>query len=322
MNTDDDVRIVSDSDGERYAASKSTMQDDPADERVSEIQQSIEHTRAEMTGTIDEIQDRLNPAHLKEQVIEQVREQYEQVKESVREATIGKVEDMVERVGLTVNETGRSIFQTIRANPVPTALVGVGLAWMWINATKGNGRFARHSRDAFGDYDPRWHRYDETGGLEGTGFREQSVNAVRDVASSAAGTIADQAHHIREAAENLADKTKAKVGHALTRGQETAGHLADEAQHQVRRAGDRIQTAMWEAPLAIGAMALAFGAGIALAIPQTQKENEWMGEARDTLVDKAQSAATEALHQAEQVAERVTDDLVGPEQGRTAKYQG
>lgn len=311
MNTDDDVKIISDSDADRFAGSKSTMQQEPTDPRVSDIRQSIEQTRAEMSGTIDEIQDRLSPANIKEQVIEQVKEQYEHAKESVREATIGKVEDMVERVSLTVNDTGRNIFQTIKANPIPIALVGAGLTWLCINATKGNGRAARHSQDRFGDYDPRWRRYDEAGSFEGAGLREQAAHTVRDAANAAAGTIADQAHHLRQAAENLADKTRATVSNALTRTQETAGHLADEAQHQARRAGDRIQSTVWEAPLAAGAMALALGVGIGLAIPQTEKENELMGEARDTLVDKAQSAATEALHQAEQIAERVTDDVVG-----------
>jgi hypothetical protein len=82
-----------------------------------------------MTETIDELQERLSPSHLKEQVREQVIEQYKQARETVREATIGKVEDMVERVSDTMYETRRSIVDTVTTNPIPSALVGIGLAW-------------------------------------------------------------------------------------------------------------------------------------------------------------------------------------------------
>src|SRR5205085_5658969 len=62
------------------------------EQQVMEIRENIEQTRAQMSETIDELQERLSPSNLKEQVKEQVIEQYEQVKETVREATIGKVE--------------------------------------------------------------------------------------------------------------------------------------------------------------------------------------------------------------------------------------
>ncbi len=43
-----------------------------------------------------------------------------------------------------------------------------------------------------------------------------------------------------------------------------------------------------ENPLAVGTLAVGVGAAVGLAIPETSKEHEVMGEARDNLVDKAQ----------------------------------
>jgi hypothetical protein len=63
--------------------------------------------------------------------------------------------------------------------------------------------------------------------------------------------------------------------------------------------------------LAVGAVALALGTAFGLSIPQTQKENEWLGDARDTFVDKAQSMASDAIDKVQQVAEKVTDDIPG-----------
>jgi hypothetical protein len=110
------------------------------DEQVDEIRETIEQTRSEMSETIDAIQERLSPSYLKEQVKEQVKEQFEDAKEVVREATIGKVEVMAQRASETVANSGTSIWNAIKANPIPAAMVGAGLFWMW---RKGGGTARR-----------------------------------------------------------------------------------------------------------------------------------------------------------------------------------
>ncbi len=57
-----------------------------------------------------------------------------------------------------------------------------------------------------------------------------------------------------------------------------------------------------ENPLAVGALGVGVGAAVGLAIPQTAKEHEVMGEARDTFVEKAQ-AAQERVQQVAQEAQ-------------------
>jgi hypothetical protein len=74
----------------------------------------IERTRADMSETVDAIQERLSPESLKEQA-----------KDRVKEATVGKAQD-----------AGSGIVDTIRANPLPAALTGIGLGWLIMNASK------------------------------------------------------------------------------------------------------------------------------------------------------------------------------------------
>jgi hypothetical protein len=57
-----------------------------------------------------------------------------------------------------------------------------------------------------------------------------------------------------------------------------------------------------ENPLAVGALGVGVGAAVGLAIPETAKEHEVMGEARDTSVEKAQ-AAQERVQQVAQEAQ-------------------
>ena len=66
---------------------------------------------------------------------------------------------------------------------------------------------------------------------------------------------------------------------------------------------------MQESPLALGAVAVALGTAIGLAVPATRRENEWMGETRDKLVDRAQSVAQDTMNQVQDVARKVTDEV-------------
>ena len=117
----------------------------------------IERTRADMTETVDAIQERLNPQNLKEQA-----------KDKVREATVGKAQ-----------EAGSGIVDTVKANPLPAALTGIGLGWLFISARRQSGSSQSQYRDVTyrdaayvegypaGTYPPR---YDEQGsGVSSTG---------------------------------------------------------------------------------------------------------------------------------------------------------
>jgi hypothetical protein len=95
------------------------MTDEEAAEAI-EIRTEIEETRLEMGGTLSELGDRLEPAHL-----------VNQAKENVREATIGRVEE-------TAKGMSDMVMETIRRNPIPAALAGAGLAMLWANRSNGD----------------------------------------------------------------------------------------------------------------------------------------------------------------------------------------
>ena len=55
--------------------------------------------------------------------------------------------------------------------------------------------------------------------------------------------------------------------------------------------------------MAVGAVALGLGAAIGLLIPETRQENQWMGEARDRVLHKAQETVQDVGLKAQIVAE-------------------
>jgi len=88
-------------------------------DEAAALRTEIEQTRNEMSATIDAIQEKLNPQNI-----------VDQAKETVREATVGRVEQMVSNATDTARETGSSVMDMIQQNPLPAAIVGLGLGWL------------------------------------------------------------------------------------------------------------------------------------------------------------------------------------------------
>jgi len=83
------------------------------------IKADIEQTRSEMSQKINQIQDRLDPTRLKEQA-----------QETVRSAVTDGTDALVGFVRSNAGDFGYTVVDTIKRNPVPAALVGIGLGWM------------------------------------------------------------------------------------------------------------------------------------------------------------------------------------------------
>ena len=295
---------------------------DSSDE-TEEIRANIEQTRAEMSETIDALQERLSPTNLKEQAKEQVREQFEEAKTMVREATIGRVENMVQNASDTVSEARYTMMDTIRENPIPAALVGIGLGWLFMNRSsrtptrysgRGSVRGDYRSYERSRPYDDRRGYYDTLGYGDNQRRYDSggTVSQVRQGASSmidrAQDTASSVASRVQDTASNVAGNVSETASNLADRAQETASNLADQAQYQAQRVEDRFQESLRTNPLAIGAIALALGTAVGLALPETEKENELMGEARDTLLDKAQEVASDTMEKVQRVASDVTSE--------------
>jgi len=237
----------------------------------------IERTRAGMSETVDAIQDRLSPENLKQQA-----------KDRVKEATVGKAQD-----------AGSGIVDTIRQNPLPAALTGIGLGWLLVNARKQSSsrppyREVTYRDAAYVEGYPPTHEY--TPDTYGYPPRYEGEGA----GGSSAAQAAERA---RDKVGQTAGRAQDKAGELASRTQDGASQLSGQARYQARRAGDGFQRMLQENPLAVGTLAVGVGAAIGLAIPETSKEHEVMGEARDNLVDKAQEKVQETQQKAQKVAE-------------------
>ncbi len=228
-----------------------------SDENPEQIRAEIEDTRAVMSQTINEIQERLSPDHL-----------MGQVKETVRDATIGKVERAVSSVGETISEVtepalemaglagnaikevGTTVADKIWKNPIPVALIGLGVG-MLVVRNFSNGSSQRSLPNRRSNYAPG------------------DVGQPQLPQSPGAGT--------------------------LNQVKETATDLAYRAKDSASSVGTRFGELCRDNPLAVGAVAVAAGTAVGLMLPSTQFESEYIGETGEKLVESVEDVARGAL---------------------------
>jgi ElaB/YqjD/DUF883 family membrane-anchored ribosome-binding protein len=242
----------------------------------------IAATRSEMADTVDELGERLAPSAVAERA-----------GEAVREATVGRIEskvndmtttasDFVSSAGETVQQTGEGIVETIRRNPVPAALAGIGIGWLLISRNQDNRAGSwqtnnRRLRTGWEAADDGWRRTDR-GPLDDVG------DTIGRRARGASAALEDVTSDARQSISETADE----LGYRATRARETVGMTASDAV-----AG--AQAAVESNPLAFGALAVAVGTAVGLALPATSGEKRVMGQAGGRLIDQVETAVSEPL---------------------------
>jgi len=274
-----------------------TFETDAAtDRRTEEIRSEIEHTREEMAETIDAIQEKLRPRNIVANATERVKTA---TTERVR-AMADMAGDTAQTVVSRTRESAGGLMDTIRENPIPAAMIGVGAAWLFSSAAGSSNRSRGSNGYSYGD---------SYGDEYGAG------RSLRRTRGYAYGSEASRTSGWREqASESTEDLT--------ARAKEYVGETTDTLRRTSRRAQNQFQRMMTENPLLVGAGALMLGAAFGLAVPETDRENELMGETRDTLVDRAQQMAGDAASKLQETASNVADTAGKVADTMTSKPQG
>jgi ElaB/YqjD/DUF883 family membrane-anchored ribosome-binding protein len=288
------------------------------------LRAEIRETRERMSETLDQLSDRLNPTRLKMQV-----------KENIREATVGRVENMARNARDRVTEGGHGIVDRIRENPIPAAMVGIGLGWlifggrhrddrtMWERSYVNAGDQWDGNTGYVGDLSattPRLMQDDANGGMGSTISQEPGVvdrvkdrvtgigETVRDTTGDIAHVAAERASGVREKVTEVAGDVGERVTGVADRARYFAHNVSDSTRNRVSDIADRLDPVQAENPLAIGVVAMAVGLAAGLAIPETRRERQLMGPYRDQLVDRVKDTVDDTREKVQHVAERVVDE--------------
>jgi ElaB/YqjD/DUF883 family membrane-anchored ribosome-binding protein len=226
----------------------------PSAEDPAAIRAEIEETRAEMSDTIDALQDKLSPQRI-----------MDEAKQTVHDATVGKVTTMMNTVTEKVGDVGGQMQDQaqyaasyVRQNPMPALLIGAGVTWLLLRS-RGNG------------------------GSTYSGYSGSTRYPVRRTDAPSAGAGTDWTDKASDAAGRVQQRVS-----AYGRGAETT-----------------LDRWLRENPLTVGTVALAAGALAGLGLPRTETEDAWMGDARDTVVERVQETAQSAVERVGELADQV-----------------
>lgn len=305
-------------------ATTSDVPDDP-----EQIKEQIEQTRTNMSETIEAIQEKLSYSNIsdqvkeiseqvKEGVSEQINNAVETAKDAVYDATIGKAGNFMQTVSKGLNnvsesmgDAGTYVVSNAKRNPLPLALIGLGIGMLLMQNSRSTSGYSNGGR----------RRSNQQGGNQGgsalrqvasttTGALSTAQKTVGNVAGSAYEGVGNVASSAYEGVTNVAGSAYEGVTGAATSAYQGVTSLAsttgEQVQHLTRRAQTQYEQTLEENPLAIGAIALALGAVVGLAIPSTQYENQLLGDTRENLVQSVEEAARGAFERVQEVAGEVT----------------
>jgi uncharacterized protein YjbJ (UPF0337 family) len=298
----------------------------PGDRSAAEIEREVEETRARLTGTVEQIKERVSPNQVAEQAMDWLR-------------------------GSGGKEFLGNLGTAVRDNPVPILLVAAGIGWLALSGSRGSSTSSRYEaaprlRDpaaypgesypaetyaggpayAGAGYEGGTYGADEgTGNYAGSssypassgstlgGRVSGAASGVREGAGDLAGRASDAASRawdsVTGAASSLAEGASStrqgiadRAGTAWSSASDRASGMANRAGRLGQDAGQRVQGLVEAQPLLLGALGLALGAALGAMLPKSEAEDRLMGESRDRVAGQIQELAGDAYEQARETA--------------------
>ena len=310
---------------------------------AAELEREVEMQRERLSDTIDELQDRLSPGQIVDQLMSYTK---------------GGAGDFAQNMG-----------KSMMANPLPVALLGVSLLWLMSgkNPMHSVGRNKGYRARTSANYHPPYYDGVNTGidydddyyagengsdrnwasgvgdklsgvgdKLSGVGSKVSDVgHGIADTVSGAAAAAGDAMGHARDAIRGAGEQlsgARHAVGDGMGQARERMSgmreglshrahdlrdrardmrHRADDLRHQAMDMQGTAMQFLADQPLIGAALAFAAGAALGAALPVTSKENELLGETSDEVKTRIREAAEPLVSQAKDVL----GDVV--EEGRT-----
>jgi len=237
-------------------------------DRAADIEFDIERTRDEMADTLQAIERKFSPNRLMDEVMQTMN------------ATL----------------TQSRVADVVRDNPLPLALVGLGLGWLALSSLRGERPLVGDEESGEAGYSGgiadameeagEWAGYGAGGG---NGGARHAIDQAREGVGDLADSVQDSVRAVGEAARQRTRGLRHRVTRASRQVTSQASDLFDDH------------------PLAVGLVAVAAGLAIGLAIPRGRREAEVIGQTGAQLLGQARQTGREALRKASRVVQRVTD---------------
>jgi len=259
------------------------------------MQQEIRDRRSRIDRTLGSLRHRLAPRTLKEQTMN--------------------------RMTKSVNSGASSMGDMVRGNPIPLALIGVGIGWMLLSRSGMDQRIAHSgAMNAVRDRAGSTARYARDTFYSATGSVRDAASHLYDRASDATEQAGDAVNSMRGGG-TYDGRSGAPVGSSgryqqgqYQGGQQMGGQhqgSGTSMTHSMSRQVGRVTTSFWELvddhPLVAGVMGAALGAAIGASIPSTRYEEELVGDYAGQVTGMAKEAAQDAIDRGTRAAQAAAE---------------
>jgi len=259
---------------------------------IAEIEDCISATRADLDHNLSVIERQLSPDALIHKTVDYLRS--------------------------TPGEFFANFGDTVKRNPLPTALLGVSLGWLMLSGRRQP--VDRDIRRAYGGTewaaDVEVYEDREVYGLGvDTGVdaaREgedvSPVDRVRDAMRSTASSLTDRASQVAGGAAEKLSEADQHAREVFQRARERVARARRIVAQQPKRVKAGAQDMAEHHPLMLGAIAFVAGAAIAASMKRSRIEDQMMGDYRDQALAEAETRVRTELDRGVTTARSALDE--------------
>ena len=282
------------------------------------IERDLERTRSRMDNRLNELQDRLSPGQILDDLMGYFR-------------------------GSEGGDFAHNLMASVRDNPLPAALTGIGLTWLMASNPRPRvhtvgSRKASSFTTSLTSEAPLWTNSDEFDahirnldqgvsrqpGEDDTSFRSRIDDArgkafgiarqaqetaasfgqrVQDAVAAARQSVTQRARDLQDSASGAASR----IGNSAQGALQSAGDkLSGGSQAAQQLAGNLLST-ITDNPVLLGAVGLAVGALLGALVPQSEQEEAALGGMAGQARDTVRTVAQDVVDRGGQASQQVMD---------------
>ncbi len=271
-----------------YPAEYATSQEYLGDKSAAELEEEIEHIRQDMDHTISAIERKLSPNEI--------------IDRSLQYFQRGPGE-YIENLG-----------NSIKNQPLPAALVGIGLSWLMISSGSRTSEGAASSRRS-GEMRQRMDEAKQRLREARLRLREEKtsrMNEARQKMQEVRGKVEDTAGRTKESLGGVSQSVSDRMQRMSEKARQTRrsarewSHRVGEAGHRsrerVQQARSNFSQAVETQPLLLGVLGIAAGILFGAMLPRTRREDAVLGPAKESLKEQAVETGREQVEKGRQIA--------------------
>jgi len=289
------------------------------DRNPESLEREVDARRADLNQTLNAVEARLSPSHL--------------------------VEQTMDYLGTHGGDIAGSVSRSVKDNPLPLLLTGVGLVWLMSSQSKAQA--ANHYRERMSSrYDDNGYYYDNrygqrqpksayartnapvtdrqsvvyrstrTHGQSGASDQMQGkVDEWSDNAEDWKDSLTTQLNSLKQEAQETAEQWRERVVNTTVEHSENLANSLRSANRQMSTQfhdqADSARNWMQEQPLVAGALGVAVGALLGSLLPSTSVENRLVGQSADgvkaDIADKAKTVSASVASTVEEKSEQIRE---------------